>query len=42
VPETALRLILAVTLILVATKIGSSEWNNAASIVGAVAQTTAR
>ncbi|SHK89292.1 hypothetical protein SAMN05444159_4464 [Bradyrhizobium lablabi] len=42
VPETALRLILAVTLILVATKIGASEWNNAVSIVGAVAQTTAR
>jgi uncharacterized protein len=40
VPETALRLILAVTLILVATKIGSSEWNNAVSIVGAVAQTS--
>ncbi len=42
VPETALRLILAVTLILVAGKIGSSEWNNAVSIAGAVAQSTAR
>jgi hypothetical protein len=41
VPETALRLILAVTLVLVAAKIGSSEWNNAVSIVGAVAQTSA-
>jgi uncharacterized protein len=40
VPETALRLILAVTLILVATKIGSTEWNTAVSIVGAVAQTS--
>jgi hypothetical protein len=40
VPETALRLILAVTLILVAGKLGSSEWNNAASIVGALAQQT--
>src|SRR6202035_4455021 len=29
VPETALRLILAVTLILVAGKLGSGEWNNA-------------
>jgi len=42
VPETALRLILAVTLILVAGKIGSSEWNNAVSIAGALAQSTAR
>jgi uncharacterized membrane protein YfcA len=42
VPETALRLILAVTLILVATKLGSGEWNNAVSIVGALAQSTAR
>jgi uncharacterized membrane protein YfcA len=40
VPETALRLILAVTLVLVATKIASSEWNNAVSIVGAVAQSS--
>jgi uncharacterized membrane protein YfcA len=40
VPETALRLILAVTLILVATKIGSSEWSTAVSVVGAVAQTS--
>src|ERR1700726_4366655 len=42
VPETALRLILAVTLILVAGKIGSSEWNNEVSIAGALAQSTAR
>jgi uncharacterized membrane protein YfcA len=42
VPETALRLILAVTLVLVATKIASSEWSNAASIVGAVAQSSTR
>src|SRR3984893_2221030 len=42
VPETALRLILAVTLVLVATKIASSEWNNAVSIVGAVAQSSTR
>src|SRR5260221_852928 len=42
VPATALRLILAVTLILVAGKIGSSEWNNAVSIAGALAQSTAR
>jgi len=40
VPETALRLILAVTLVLVATKIGSSEWNNAVSLAGAVAQSS--
>jgi uncharacterized membrane protein YfcA len=42
VPETALRLILAVTLIVVAGKIGSSEWNNAVSIVGALAQSAPR
>jgi len=42
VPETALRVILAVTLILVAGKLGSGEWNNAVSIVGAVAQSTQR
>jgi uncharacterized membrane protein YfcA len=40
VPETALRLILAVTLILVAGKIGSNEWNNAVSLAGAVAQSS--
>ena len=42
VPETALRLLLAVTLIAVAGKLGSGEWNTAASIVGAVAQSSAR
>jgi uncharacterized membrane protein YfcA len=40
VPETALRLLLAVTLIAVAGKLASSEWNTAASIVGAVAQSS--
>src|SRR4051794_5248830 len=38
VPETALRLLLAVTLIAVAGKLASDEWHRAASIVGAVAQ----
>jgi uncharacterized membrane protein YfcA len=42
VPETALRLLLAVTLIAVAGKLASSEWNNAASIVGALAQSAPR
>jgi uncharacterized membrane protein YfcA len=42
VPETALRLVLAVTLIVVAGRIASSEWNTAVSIVGAVAQSSAR
>jgi uncharacterized protein len=42
VPETALRLLLAVTLIAVAGKLGSGEWNTAVSIVGAVAQSSAR
>jgi hypothetical protein len=40
VPETALRLLLAVTLILVASKLVSSEWPWTDSIVGAVAQST--
>ena len=40
VPETALRLLLAVTLILVASKLVSSEWPWTNSIVGAVAQST--
>ena len=40
VPETALRLLLATTLILVAGKLASGEWNNAVSIVGAVAQSS--
>jgi hypothetical protein len=40
VPETALRLLLAVTLILVAGKLGSSEWSWATSLAGAVAQST--
>jgi uncharacterized membrane protein YfcA len=42
VPETALRLLLAVTLIAVAGKLASSEWNMAASIVGALAQSGPR
>jgi uncharacterized membrane protein YfcA len=42
VPETALRLLLAVTLILVASKLVSSEWPWTDSIVGAVAQSTRR
>ncbi len=40
VPETALRLLLAVTLVLVAGKLASSEWPWTNSIVGAVAQST--
>jgi uncharacterized protein len=42
VPEMALRLLLAVTLVLVAGKLASSEWPWTESIVGAVAQTTHR
>jgi uncharacterized protein len=42
VPETALRLLLAVTLIAVAGKLGSSEWNAAVSIVDALAQSSPR
>ncbi len=42
VPETALRLLLAVTLILVAGKLVSSEWDWSSSIVGAVAQSSHR
>jgi uncharacterized membrane protein YfcA len=42
VPETALRLLLAMTLIAVAGKLASGEWDMAASIVGAVAQSGAR
>jgi len=42
VPEMALRLLLAVTLVLVAGKLASSEWPWTDSIVGAVAQTTHR
>jgi uncharacterized membrane protein YfcA len=42
VPETALRLLLAATLVVVAGKIASSEWNTAASVVGALAQSGAR
>jgi uncharacterized protein len=42
VPETALRLLLAATLILVAGKLASGEWDMAASIVGAVAQSGSR
>jgi uncharacterized membrane protein YfcA len=40
VPETALRLLLAATLIVVAGKLASSEWNFSTSIVGTVAQST--
>jgi len=39
-PEMALRLLLAVTLVLVAGKLASSEWPWTNSIVGAVAQST--
>ena len=42
VPETALRLLLAMTLIAVAGKLASGEWDMAASIVGAVAQSGPR
>ena len=42
VPEMALRLLLAVTLILVAGRLVSSEWPWTDSIVGAVAQSTHR
>lgn len=38
VPETALRLLLAATLILVATKLGSDEWKLASPIVAASTQ----
>ena len=40
VSETALRWLLATTLIMVAGRLASSEWNTAASIVGALAQST--
>ena len=40
VPETALRFLLATTLILVAGKLASTEWSTAVSIVGAVAQSS--
>jgi uncharacterized membrane protein YfcA len=42
VPETALRVLLAVTLIAVAGKLASGEWNTAVSIVGALAQSAPR
>jgi uncharacterized membrane protein YfcA len=42
VPETALRLLLAVTLIAVAGRLASGEWNAAASMVGALAQSGTR
>jgi uncharacterized membrane protein YfcA len=42
VPETALRLLLAVTLIVVAGKLAFSEWNTAVSIAGALAQSAPR
>ena len=40
VPEAALRLLLAVTLIVVAGKLASGEWSWATSLAGAVAQST--
>jgi uncharacterized membrane protein YfcA len=39
VPETALRLLLAATLILVATKLGTDEWSRASQVVAASTQT---
>jgi len=42
VPETALRLLLAVTLIVVAGKLASNEWNWTESIVAIVAQSSQR
>lgn len=42
VPEMALRLLLAVTLVVVAGKLASSEWRWTDSIAGAVAQSTHR
>ena len=42
VPETALRLLLAATLILVAGKLASDEWRSSSSIVAAVAQSVPR
>jgi hypothetical protein len=39
VPETALRLLLAATLVLVATKLGSDEWQKATPLVAAATQT---
>jgi uncharacterized membrane protein YfcA len=42
VPETALRLLLAVTLVAVAGKLASGEWTWPSSIVGAVAQSPHR
>lgn len=42
VPEMALRLLLAVTLVVVAGKLASSEWRWTDSIAGAVAQNTRR
>jgi uncharacterized protein len=42
VPETALRLLLAITLIAVAGKLASTEWNWTASVLATAAQTTHR
>jgi uncharacterized membrane protein YfcA len=42
VPETALRLLLAVTLVVVAGKLASTEWRMPASVVGALAQSSHR
>jgi uncharacterized protein len=42
VPETALRLLLAVTLIVVAGKLASTEWNWTSSVIATAAQSTHR
>jgi uncharacterized protein len=42
VPETALRLLLAVTLIVVAGKLASTEWNWTGSVIATAAQSTHR
>src|SRR3954464_13930367 len=42
VPETALRVLLAATLLVVATKLGSGEWHNMLPMIAAVAQSAPR
>jgi uncharacterized membrane protein YfcA len=42
VPETALRLLLAVTLVMVAGRLAASEWNWSSSILAAVTQSAPR
>jgi hypothetical protein len=42
VPETALRLILAATLILVAGKLGSEEWHKMPPLIAASTQDSSR